>query len=187
MKFAIVKFLLVITHAAALDVDSVPFRRLQHQINCEYPYIDHTHGNAYWWQCGREKGCPGSFPWSDSDCGCACVLPTDCVAKTADDDCVTQAEFDRLPVETSSPRPTSSSLLRKSTPALVLSTYPPSTTTYQPQITSASAAAFLGRVPQNQPTATPSTDKSGVILWFIVVFLAIGCLALFCCIFALSV
>lgn len=72
-------------------------RQLTHSpghIVCPAGYIDHTQGRGFEWECG--KGCPGARHWADLYCGCACVGPSQCVAKVDDDDCVTNGELENL-------------------------------------------------------------------------------------------
>jgi len=40
---------------------------------CPYGTVDQTGGHARFWACGLV--CPGTLPWADDDCNCACVKP----------------------------------------------------------------------------------------------------------------
>lgn len=161
-----------------------------HPISCPSGYIDHTNGHAHWWQCGKEKSCPGSFPWSDADCGCACVLPSECIMKVPGDDCVTQAEMSGM-ISHTSQNPTSTSLFTSASASSTFSHVPTHTTvttsipTYRPQTATQSSGAqsFMSREPQTQDSETK--DKSGstiIAVLCIVVILAVGFCILFACI-----
>jgi len=65
----------------------------QHVV-CPSGYVDHTQGKAGYWRCAA--GCPGEWAWGDVYCGCACVLPKECVLSTLADPCVTRWELDNL-------------------------------------------------------------------------------------------
>jgi len=72
---------------------------------CPSGYIDHTQGRGAHWACG--VACPGQWPWTDIWCGCACVLPSQCVSTTADDPCVTRGEEEnRNKLPSDAPAPT---------------------------------------------------------------------------------
>jgi len=79
---------------ASLD-NATHARFLNHvpsHVVCPPGYIDHTNGNAFYWTCSA--GCPGEWSWGDVQCGCACVLQSECLSRTPKDPCVTRGDMD---------------------------------------------------------------------------------------------
>lgn len=175
-----------IASSYASDVKAGFLRRLSSpvtkQIDCPAGLVDHTGGNPFWWECGRARGCPGAFPWADEHCYCACVAPTECLAKTAKDPCVTSWER-HVPDSTTEPLPIplSTSLAAPIAPALQ--------TPQQPKAIEAAQAASRTS-PKAQAEAGPSAPPDGssalVVILCIVLACALACSVLFCCICACS-
>lgn len=148
-------------------------------VACPAGLLDHTGGDAQWWDCGRKRGCPGSFPWADRHCQCACVAPHHCVAKTAEDACVTaweRSESHVAPAEGTSPAPPSSTVPSTS----VTRSQPRS----PPSTTSIPAAQFLPRAPATLPVQSeapsPSVPALEIILLVVLACGVAGCAMLFC-------
>lgn len=159
---------------------------------CPIGYVDHTDGQAYWWNCASD--CPSAdlFPRSDPACGCACVKPSECLASTATDSCVTFAEQiaaqqEQQQQSTTGMHSTTVENDRQSTEAMMAmttshqasesTTANPSTasasTTIQAQNavnpaipTSTAPAAFLAQggfsLPASRPSSTTSTEAPTV-------------------------
>lgn len=190
MRIALISIYFSATSQAS-DVSAAFLRYLSAMptdIVCPNGFIDHTDGHAFWWECGRTRGCPGDFPYADSYCHCACVLPTECVAKTPDDPCVTSWE------------PSAGGIITQLTTQLVpMSTLAPATqttrvtttglaqalrgTTASPQLTTTPQARGSHK---EEESARPASSQEGQVLLAILcstLVCALGCFVVFCCIY----
>jgi len=168
------------------DANAAFLRRLSYipkHVKCPDGLIDHTNGNAFWWECGRSNGCPGAFPWADVHCRCACVLPTECVAKTPEDPCVTSWEADAAPVSASTLAPVTiafpTQAPSQSTPLPEPATESPPLRAPQTQ-TTAPAGFLKERAATTAPPAPAVGGSALVVILCIVLAFGLGCLALFC-------
>jgi len=176
---------LLVSSLYASDVKASFLRSLSPvstQVSCPAGLIDHTCGNAFWWECGRSQGCPGTFPWTDEHCRCACVVPAECVAKTAEDCCVTSWEVqaqDSTTQDMAVPVSVSTSFLAPT--AQVSSTRTPQQSTLGPRQATEPASLHDS---QPQPAAAeaapaPSGDSSALMIVLCsILALGLACFAL---------
>jgi len=137
-------------------------RKLSHSyshIACPAGYIDHTQGKGKNWQCASH--CPGEFAWADCLCGCACVLPTECVASTPEDPCVTEGELKNNIKDSACSGPVSAENQPPSQPLFA----------YLPQPTPHPAAQRL-----IQATTSAPVDSASESVWL---WVSAGCVLMF--------
>lgn len=175
------------THATLGNATHARFlNHVPSHVVCPPGYIDHTNGHAFYWTCSA--GCPGAWSWGDVQCGCACVLPSECVYRTAKDPCLTRGDLHYQGISIPARAPSPPAHLHSPAPAPAhknLAWAPgPADAAPEPPTAAPQGKKFLQQY-QQTPAPEERDLTSTVVIGAVVVF-GFGVVAFVCHMYALS-